>query len=105
MYKKLFLISCLLVTQSLLAGSTGFVYQGKTYYLFKDGLAIDEEPEYIQAGRTPASLNDQSSMRLYFTEDDLVRCYYWDKSQGKQSLSKDKNKESNIHCFKLTDLK
>jgi len=90
---------------SVIAGSTGYVYEGKTYYIFKDGKEVNESP-LGENSRSPASINtnkkNNNTMILYFTEDNLVRCYFWDKKYRK---NKKHQKDSNIHCLKLSDLK
>ena len=82
---------------SLFAGSTGYIFEGKTYYLFKDGENVNELPDL---NRVPASVNDDerdtNSLVLYFTEDDMARCYYW----APKSKSKAPAVKKNIHCIR-----
>ncbi|MBD64548.1 MAG: hypothetical protein CME62_05050 [Halobacteriovoraceae bacterium] len=101
----LLLFFCLLAF-SAQAGSYGFIYKGQTYYKIKDGVQLDESP-FKNEGRAPASVGDEKEgLFLYFVEDEYARCYYW----GDPKLNKHKTfaraqKESNIHCFKIKDLK
>lgn len=107
MHKNVILILILTIfALSAKAGSIGFLYQGKTYYQYKDGKKLDESPFNKKNGRSPASVeaveSDKDSLILYFVEDEYARCYYWgDKDQTFAGAKK----ESNIHCFKINDLK
>lgn len=105
MFKNSALILFLIAISTLaFGGSSGYVFEGKTYYIYKDGKELNETPMQ-NSGRSPASVgstNKSQSMILYFTEDELVRCYYWDKKSRKRSRKK---RDSNIHCIKLSDLK
>lgn len=96
--KKIVLIFTLaLLPIIVFAGSTGYIFEGKTYYLFKNGETVNELPDL---NRVPASVNnderDNNSMVLYFTEDDIARCYYW----APKSKSKTHKDKKNIHCIK-----
>lgn len=105
MFKNLFLVILLaLISTFAMGGSSGYVYEGRTYYIHKDGKELNETPMQRQVGRSPASIGTKksNSMILYFTEDDYVRCYYWDKKARKRSRKK---RDSNIHCLKLSELK
>lgn len=101
----LLILMLVFISFSSMGGSTGFVFEGKTYYQYKDGVAVNETP-INNLDRAPASLEEDKadSMILYFTEDDLVRCYYWDKKDNRRTKSK-KKRNSNIHCLKLKDIK
>ena len=91
---------------SSVAGSTGYIYEGKTYFLFKDGVELNETPitdKKPSLSRGPASVvkseSVKDSMILYFTEDEVARCYYWaPKKQGPKKASK------NIHCMPKPNL-
>lgn len=107
MLNKIYFFIVLTFSTHVLGGSTGYVYQGKTYYLYKNGETVEAQSA-VEVNRSPAAEGEEieissSGMRLYFSEDELVRCYYWDKKQSASKRKKSKN--SNIHCFKLTDLK
>lgn len=78
------------------AGSHGYVHQGKTVYLFKNGKRVEAAKEVREISRTPASSN--LGMILFFTEDEFARCYYWAPKSGE-------SEKKNIHCFKLSEIK
>ena len=94
-----FISLILLIGYSSLAisGSSGYIYQGKTVFLFKDGVAVENKPIFdSNDSREPASIS--SGMVLYFTEDEVARCYYWAPQAGAKA-------EKNIQCLKKSDLK
>lgn len=78
------------------AGSSGYIHQGVTYYLFKDGKTVDQKPIEKTISRGPASIS--GGKVLFFTEDEVARCYYWEPKNGKKP-------EKNIHCLKKSELK
>ena len=86
----------MILSFNVFAGSYGYIFQGKTTYLFKDGKKIENQVDVSQISRGPASLSP--AMTLFFTEDEYVRCYYW-------SPKFDKKPSKNIHCIKLSELK
>jgi hypothetical protein len=103
--KTLMSVFLILFSFTSIAGSTGYIYEGKTYFLYKDGVELNESPiEKKSVGsRAPASVlsseKTNDSMILYFTEDEVARCYYWaPKKQGPKKQSK------NIHCMPKSKL-
>lgn len=78
------------------AGATGYMYRGKTVYLYKDGVKVQGENEDISTSRGLAkSTNDPV---LYFSEDELARCYF-------RSASYSSKSKRNIHCIKKSEIK
>lgn len=86
---------CLLISLAFntvaFAGASGYVHQGTTVYLYKDGKVV---PQKISRG--PASTS--AGKILFFTEDEFARCYYWEPKDEKKP-------EKNIHCIKKSELK
>ena len=79
------------------AASSGYIHQGKTVYLYKDGAIVEQKPDFEnKPSRGPASVG--SGMILFFTEDEVARCYYWAPKAGKKP-------NKNIHCLKKSELK
>lgn len=100
---KILMAICLIIFSfSSIAGSTGYIFEGKTYFLFKDGIELNETPITSSLGREPASLakneSTKESMILYFTEDDVARCYYW----APKKLDPTARASKNIHCMPKT---
>ena len=75
------------LSTNLFAASSGYIYQGETYYLYKDGVKVQDF--YI-----PRYDEDTHQKALFFSEDDFVRCYYWDTEE------QNKKSDKNIHCIK-----
>lgn len=95
--KILSLILLVGYSSTCLAGASGYIHQGKTVYLFKDGAPVEQQPDFeSKASRGPASVG--SGMILFFTEDEVARCYYWAPKAGKKP-------DKNIHCLKKSELK
>lgn len=95
--KYISLILLIAYSSSTLGGASGYVYQGKTYYLFKDGVAVDQNINLkSKTSRGPASVS--ATKVLFFTEDEVARCYYWAPDSGSKP-------DKNIHCLKKSELK
>ena len=97
--KKLIFCFLALLTVNSFGAAAGYIFEGKTYYLFKEGVKINEAPDL---GRSIAS-KSTNSMILYFTEDDIARCYYW-APKGHHKKKKLKKYQKNIHCVKKSEL-
>lgn len=67
---------------ALAAGQAGYLMNGKTVIVYKDGEKVGEWPETAdnqgkKPKRMPASVAKMAAPNvLYFAEDDLARCYY-----------------------------
>jgi hypothetical protein len=102
--KTLMAICLIIFSFSSFAGSTGYIFEGKTYFLFKDGIELNETPMTNSIGREPASLGinapSKDSMILYFTEDDVARCYFW----APKKVDPSERASKNIHCMPKSKL-
>lgn len=73
------------------AGESGFVYQGKTYVVFKDGKKTGKTFEELFPGenRKPSSMTSTVLGMVSYEEDQDsgVRCYRFPSNTGYQALS------------------
>ena len=74
--KNLILLGLIFSFTAAFAGESGYIENGKTHVVFKDGKKIGEWPAQ-PAKRDPANFKRSISSNFYFTDDDSmgVRCY------------------------------
>ncbi len=89
-------ILLVLSISTVYAGGTGYILNGETIYLYKDGVKIESRKKNSSTSRSPASLATQPV--LFFSEDELARCYFW-------SMKDSEKPKKNIYCIKKSELK
>ncbi len=93
MKKTIFIIG-FFVCSLTFAGESGFIYNGKTYTVYKDGVKVGktiEELGFVKpkepTNRNPSSFTNEQALQLTFQTDNKGNtCYYFQYTTG-DSLS------------------
>ena len=100
--KKFILLLLATFSYSLFAGESGYMLNGKKHIVFKDGKKVgnwlSDTKESQKRNISSNSKVKPSRSTLYFEEDDLARCYYFDASGHFDTNLHNKSKP--IHCIR-----
>ena len=95
MTRFLFLLS-FFIPHALFAAGAGYISEGRVTYIYKDGVEVDNTKVSLELNRGPANLAKKRA--LFFTEDDLARCYFWLTEDGKKP-------KKDLHCVRKPEIK
>ncbi len=85
----LFCIAINIFGEFTYASGTGYINEkGEAIYVFKDGKKIGEFPNEKSKDQTRKLAEAlPGNVNVYFTEDDVARCYHWNRSSSGSVLS------------------
>ncbi len=88
--KILITLITLLICSMTFAGESGFIYNGKTYIVYRDGEKVGKTMEELGLGepkstkkRKPSSFSNNRNVEITFQTDNLGNtCYYFAYTNG-----------------------